>query len=445
MTDFYQSPGDKVRFDILLKTLREGGVNLAILGNDDIALAQYARRIVLGLREPGKIEVELWSSADSEKLVQRFNDILAELSVDQALDKAQRAPTKRYMVFPDAQAVSDIDLQLLARLINGFPASNIHAVLLLNRADVADKKLSAFGKNIMQWVLEPEHPDTVPPPKMQRIETRDEVSDLAPDALAISPVPKAVVQETPAHEPLMEVRPENAPSWEAAPAATPRQKNARLGWGILAVVLVSLTLSAVLYREQLQQEFKKMQDYLGQSSKASQPKEAPAIASPSVAMSSTTTLPVKADESLIPDKEVLVKEAEKTPVVPEPASAAPAVAVATAPTPAASVASPPAAAAAPTVSSDDKAWVNKLPSSQWVLQHAAFDTKNEIESLRVSQASFSDGKVLKTQRKSGAAYFILVTGPYATRAEAENLIKTNPAMAKSWLRSTKSLKSQFQD
>jgi septal ring-binding cell division protein DamX len=213
----------------------------------------------------------------------------------------------------------------------------------------------------------------------------------------------------------------------------------------LAVVLVSLTLSAVLYREQLQQEFKKMQDYLGQSSKASQPKEAPAIASPSVAMSSTTTLPVKADESLIPDKEVLVKEAEKTPVVPEPASAAPAVAVATAPTPAASVASPPAAAAAPTVSSDDKAWVNKLPSSQWVLQHAAFDTKNEIESLRVSQASFSDGKVLKTQRKSGAAYFILVTGPYATRAEAENLIKTNPAMAKSWLRSTKSLKSQFQD
>jgi len=86
-----------------------------------------------------------------------------------------------------------------------------------------------------------------------------------------------------------------------------------------------------------------------------------------------------------------------------------------------------------------------LPSSQWVLQHAAFDTKDEIESLRVSQASFSDGKVLKTQRKSGAAYFILVTGPYATRAEAENLIKTNPAMAKSWLRSTKSLKSQFQD
>ena len=445
MTDFYQSPGDKVRFDILLKTLREGGVNLAILGNDDIALAHYARRIVLGLREPGKIEVELWSSADSEKLVQRFNDILAELSVDQALDKSKKAPTKRYMVFPDAQAVSDIDLQLLARLINGFPASNIHAVLLLNRADLADKKLSAFGKNIMQWILEPEHPDALPTPKMQRIETRDEVSEMAPDALSASARPHAVLPEPPAPEPLMAVRPETAPSWENAPAATPRQKNARLGWGILAVVLVSLTMSAVLYREQLQQEFTKMQDYLGQPGKLNQPKEAPIAASPSVAMSSTTALPVKADESLIPEKEVLVKEADKTPLVPEPASAAPAVAVAAPPAQAASVAPPPVASPASALSLDDKAWVNKLPSSQWVLQHAAFDTKNEIESLRTNQSAFLDGKVLKTQRKSGAAYFILVTGPYATRAEAENLIKTNPAMAKSWLRSTKSLKSQFQD
>jgi septal ring-binding cell division protein DamX len=94
---------------------------------------------------------------------------------------------------------------------------------------------------------------------------------------------------------------------------------------------------------------------------------------------------------------------------------------------------------------DDKAWVEKLPAGGWMLQHAAFDTQQEIELLQSKQASFKEARVLKTKRKSGASYFILVTGPYATRQEAEDLIKTDPAMAKSWLRATKSVKIQFQD
>ena len=51
MTDFYQSPGDKLRLDILLKTLNEGNLNLAILGEDDVGLAHYARRIAQHLRQ----------------------------------------------------------------------------------------------------------------------------------------------------------------------------------------------------------------------------------------------------------------------------------------------------------------------------------------------------------------------------------------------------------
>ena len=40
MSDFYQSHADKLRFEILLKSLREGRLNLAILGDDEAALTQ---------------------------------------------------------------------------------------------------------------------------------------------------------------------------------------------------------------------------------------------------------------------------------------------------------------------------------------------------------------------------------------------------------------------
>ena len=422
MTDFYQSPGDKLRLEVLLKTLSEGSLNLAILGEDDVVLAHYARKIAQHLRQHGHIEVELWTSADSEKLVKRFNEILSEVSVDQALDKAQKAATKRYMIFPDAQGIQDIDLQLLARLVNGFPASNIHVVLLVNSLEPHERKLEAFGKSLMQWVLESENPA---PKRAQRIETLGEVS----------PEPAPGAAESPAvAPPLLDVVPtlqEAAPaanSWDV-PAEPVKKGGARLAWGLLGVLLVSLVLFGFLYKEQIQSEMEAMQGYLSRAV-PSKGKEASASPTPSVGMSSTTQLPVKPDDSLIPEKEALIKPETVAAPAPQPEPKA-----------------EPKPEPEPVVSSgrDDKAWVEKLPAAGWMLQHAAFDTQQEIELLQSKQASFKEARVLKTKRKSGASYFILVTGPYATRQEAENLIKTDPAMAKSWLRATKSVKIQFQD
>lgn len=433
MTDFYQSPGDKLRFDVLLKTLREGGLNLAILGDDDIALAHYARLMVQGLREPGKIEVELWTSADSEKLVQRFNDILAEVSLDDALDKSQRAATKRYMVFPDTQAIQDIDLQLLARLINGFPASNIHVVLLVNRLEPHERKLSVFGKNLMQWVLESEHPTPPKPQRMQRIETRDEAPPVPPAESVAGSRESSVAATMPVFDPVLDTSASPSPSWEEATTVPPSKSgSSRLAWGLLGVLVLSLGMSAFLYREWLQAELQNMQAYLSRTDKNAKTPQEPAVpSSPVVNMSSTTQLPVKPDDSLIPDKEAIVKPEDKPEALAAVPQAVPAPVSAPAP--------------APNRTQEDKAWVGKLPTPGWVLQHAAFDTQQEIETFQAKTPAFKEGQVLKTQRKSGAAYFILVTGPYVTRQEAENLIKTNPAMAKSWLRATKSLKTQFQD
>jgi len=53
--------------------------------------------------------------------------------------------------------------------------------------------------------------------------------------------------------------------------------------------------------------------------------------------------------------------------------------------------------------------------------------------------------VLYTQRKGSKPYYILVTGPYADKAQAQALMRENPVLAKAWLRTAKSLKAQFQE
>ncbi|NQW65766.1 MAG: hypothetical protein HQ455_01005, partial [Burkholderiales bacterium] len=313
MSDFYQSPADKLRFEILLKSLREGRLNLAILGDDEVALTYYGRRIFQHLKEQGEQHVELWTSADSEKLVDRFNEILSELTVDQAVDKGNKAAPKRFMIFPDTQAIQEFELQLLARLVNGFPASNINLILLVNNQAAYEKKLATFGKNLLQWVLESENPT---PPKLQRIETRDEAA--ATSTRASAPMPSLDKKFTLPPAPLPPLEPptvssenddpmepvmgeevpmgtslsgeELAKEW-ADNAATSR-RSTKIAAMLLVALLGSLATFGFLYQDIIVQEAASLQDYIEGKKPQAQTKPIPSsVPAALVSMSSSNTPP----------------------------------------------------------------------------------------------------------------------------------------------------------
>jgi len=488
MSDFYQSPADKLRFEILLKSLREGRLNLAILGDDEVALTYYGRRIFQHLKEQGEQHVELWTSADSEKLVDRFNEILSELTVDQAVDKGNKAAPKRFMIFPDTQAIQEFELQLLARLVNGFPASNINLILLVNNQMAYEKKLATFGKNLLQWVLESENPT---PPKLQRIETRDEAAatsareatpmpsldnkfSLPPAPLPPLDPPKVSLPAkdtvTPsAGEPLSEfgdpiepVMGEEVPTGttlsgeelakEWADNAATSRRSTKIAAVLLVAILGSLATFGFLYQDMVVEEAASLQDYLAGKKPQALVKPTPSsVPAASVSMSSSNTPPPKSPDIVVSEREeVLVSSAASSPV---PAVIAPAVPVEVAPV--APPAPAPAAkkpaekpveiAAEKPVSADDAAWVAKLDADTWVLQHGAFDSLAEAKSFQANSSLFKSAQVLFSQRKGGKSFYIVLTGPYADKATAETQMRQNPAMAKAWLRTSKSLKAQFQD
>ena len=493
MSDFYQSPADKLRFEILLKSLREGRLNLAILGDDEVALAHYGRRIFQHLREQGEEHVELWTSADSDKLVDRFNDILSQMTLDQALDKTNKSIPKRYMIFPDTQGIQDFELQLLARLVNGFPASNINLILLINNASYYEKKLSSFGKNLLQWVLESEEPEkpeepaavktqphkplananfTLPPAPAKPLE----IGDLLPPAdhldLSSDPMMGDVVpgSDGPTGEEL-------AQSWDAPPKKSHGGKIAAV---LLASLLLSMGALGYIYHEQLLDEWANLESYLQGPSKAAPltTTEVAAAASPAppastVGMSSSNTpTPLKPTDAVSTEQgEAVVKPVElpakpaepvkpaEPPKPPEPVKAVDATAKPPEPPKAAEPVKPPEppktakpaekpAVQSPEVAAtqaDDVAWVRQLQDDAWVMQHAAFDSLSEARSFQASALGYRSGQVFFTQRKGSKPYYILITGPYADKAQAEALMRQNPPLAKAWLRSAKALKIQFQD
>ena len=494
MTNFYQSPSDKARFDVLLKVLSEEGPNLAIIGDDEVALAHYGRTIYQRLSQVPNAQVDLWGAVDSEKLVNRFNDILSELTLEQAQDKSQKAPIRRCFIITDAHAVQTLELQLLSRLIQGFPASHVHAVLLIHRNEPYQKKLEVFGKSLLRWELESEQPA---PARMQRIETRDAPEAAEPvastasvlgarqasraaagaaatasaatptRALASTPVEatsSATVPVAPtASLPEFDV---SVPGDMAQAPATPARVSSRgnrLGWGLLLALLIALTALAAMNLDRINQELAQLERYVSGKRAAGATTDTETTEQPAarVSMSSTTQLPVKPDDSLIPDKEVIMSptatasaaaptpDTASAPAVPVTAAAGPA---SPAPAPAGATPSPgtapsPAAPAADKnpLLAESRQWVRDLPANGWVLQHAALDTLVEAKAVKAGSPSLEEARILMTQRKSRGYYFVVVTGPYPNRAAAQEQMKKNPGWSKAWLRGPKSMQQQYED
>jgi septal ring-binding cell division protein DamX len=516
MTDIYQSPGDRLRFEILLKSLTEGSINLAVLSDHDMVLDYYGSLFEERLRAKGETHIEWCSSTNSEKLVQQFNEILSEITLDQALEKDKKHAPRRFLLFRDSILMQDFELQLLARLVNGFPAGNISVILLINSVGNYQSKVEAFGKNLLKWEVETEAGEakqkltdwvaTEPDPAPQQIEP---TFDVNPPTLSDEVVPVSKLLNLPTKtawrvpgfgkkdEPQVESEPLPAfvPPVAVAPMATPAPvtppvadttrepslqvaalgteadaelfkrapRKSRAGW-VLLVLLVSMAAFGVMYKEVVLQEVEALKKYLLRGTPAvPAPEEAASAAAAASAASADALVAAELAASVAADAARVASQAED--------AASVAIATASANVSAAVASEPVAIASAeaqPKMKTDkeikaekaqakkeknadtkaepssDEAWVEQLPANAWVVQLAAMDTQDDMRSFQRSNAAYAKTRILRARQKdSGKRYFILVAGPFESKAQADTFMQTNPLLSKGWLRSSKSMKNQF--
>lgn len=518
MTDIYQSPGDRLRFEILLKSLTEGSINLAVMSDHEMVLDYYGSLFEERLRAKGESHIEWCSSTNSEKLVQKFNEILSEITLDQALEKDKKHAPRRFLLFRDSILMQDFELQLLARLVNGFPAGNISIILLINSAGNYQRKIEAFGKNLLKWEVETEAGEA----KQQLtdwVATEPEPTQIEPTFLSDAPTlseevpvskllniptktawrvpgfgkkeaPPVQAEPLPAFVPPPDLAPASpvapAPLVAAAPnlsSATSREPDlaspalaavattadaevfkrkpakSRAGW-VLLVLLLSMAVFGAMNKDWLLQEAELLKKYLLRGTPAvPAPEEAASAAAAAEAASAASAQALATAElaaSVASEAAGLASQAQ------EAASAASAAASAAAPAIAAASESAAAdkerkaqamtdekakakedAKAKPEAGSDE-AWVNQLPSEGYVVQLAAMDTQEDMRSFQRSNAAYAKARILRARQKdSGKRYYILVAGPFETKSQADAFMQSNPLFAKGWLRSAKSMKTQF--
>jgi septal ring-binding cell division protein DamX len=245
---------------------------------------------------------------------------------------------------------------------------------------------------------------------------------------------------------------ELAKEWADSAAAS--RRSTKIVAILLVAILGSLATFGFLYQDLIRQEAESLQDYLGGKKPVAQTKPDPAPApAATVSMSSSNSPAAKSPDIVLSEKEELVSPSaapasSTPPATPEPAPAptpAPAPAVEAKKKPEKSSEKPPEIAADKAAGADDSVWVSKLDADTWVLQHGAFDSLAEARAFQSNSSLFKSAQVLFSQRKGGKSFYIVLTGPYADKAVAETQMRQNPAMAKAWLRTSKSLKAQFQD
>jgi len=507
MTDMYQTPGDRLRFEILLKSLTEGSLNLAVLSDHDPVLDFYGNLFDQRLREKGETQIEFCASTNSEQLVQKFNEILSELTLNQALEKEAKHAPRRYLVFRDSILMQDFELQLLARLVNGFPAGNISVILLLKRSGSYRSKLDAFGKNLLQWeveakvgeVKEPlkdwvaDTPDPTPeelaaqllkptakpswrvpgagtPPRQEPVLLTQPVSVSSPATPPPAARPVAAAGGTaattaaPAHPDLPEFSREPLLA-DYADSTPPEQQpvvfespSRRMPWGwLFLVLLLSLATFAFMYRDLVLTEVELMKKYLLRGTPAA---ATPASAADAAASAASAQLSASASALALASQPASAAASSASDAlvpalsVPEPVAIASAPASATVVSPAekasAPASTPQAVKSSPktdtkaSTDGSDAAWLKQLPNTGFVVQLAAFDTEEEVLAFKRSNKLYEKARVLSPRKKGGnKRYFILVAGPFENKVDADAYMRSSPLLAKAWLRSSQSINSQF--
>jgi hypothetical protein len=146
---------DRLRLEGYVTSLTLDGMSLSLVSPDEAILDHYGKILVERLRQMAPdFAIEVYFPASSEALLMRFNEVLSNCTIQDAMDFKGKIAPPRIWIVHDAGALPDHEIQLLARLVQNFPGANIRVVLLLTTESQKQKLLDSFGRRILSWEIE---------------------------------------------------------------------------------------------------------------------------------------------------------------------------------------------------------------------------------------------------------------------------------------------------
>ena len=154
--DLFYRPNDKVEFLEGLKAVYQMGQGIAVVASNEVMLNHYCRLMVSRLRKAKGFKVEVLLPSTTDSLLKRFNHIMTQMSLDEALRPAVENSMVTLMVVNDAHLIDQQQWVLLSQLISDFPGVNVRLVAFIDSDEWIeyDQALNLFGQKLHRWEFE---------------------------------------------------------------------------------------------------------------------------------------------------------------------------------------------------------------------------------------------------------------------------------------------------
>jgi len=441
---------DRMRLEGYVAALVDDNMSLSLVSSHDAILDHYGKLLVARLREAAPhIALEVYFPASAEALITRFNEVLQSYSVEEAMgSKTPVAPPKIWVVH-DASALPDHEIQLLARLVQHFPAANIRVVMLLTTASKKQRLLASFGRRILNWEIEPpSEAQSQALLEQARAQGREGavsalLKKITPWYAPAAPIAAATASPVPAAPAAAEPPPPAAPEpMVQAPKARRSIRKALLWLGGVVGLLLACALGVVML-------------YGSQQTAALLGLTTPKLAASS-ALAAASTPDSSASAALsAPASMAAPMTAASGATNAVGAGATPAApAVALAPKPAEPLTPSRGAQAtvneveeiitSPAQAQVGQAWVRQMPAGTFLVQHTIVPSYSEATLWMQAHTNLRRARIVATYINGQAALqFAVVSGPFGSLAEANNFAASPGVPRDPQIRSARSLKDHF--
>ncbi len=462
---------DRMRLEGYVSALVQDNMSLSLVSGFDAILDHYGKLLVARLREAAPhIGLEVCFPASADALITRFNEVLQDYSIEDAMGaKFHNAPPKIWIVH-DAGALPDNEIQLLARLVQHFPGANIRVVMLFNASSQKQKLLAAFGRRILNWEIEPpteEQSEVLL--EQARAQGREGVvgallRQIAPPKKRV-PHPMAMpdlVAEPPPATPPAEPQGSAADQEALAPASAPARK-LWLWAGLASVLLlvcgfgVALLYGVIPTGDKAVQE---LRDLLRTNSDRSTPAAGAASNSPPAAPASkpaaaasegnaAANLPAGAPVAAVappaaPPPPKAIEEVET--IVPSTSARGKPPAAVTEPAPAKEVKEAPKALDEATISQNQagQAWVRQMPAGTFLVQHTIVPSYAEANTWLQAHPNLRRARIVANYLPNlPALQYSVVSGPFSSLGDASAYADSPGVPKDPQIRSARFMKEQF--
>ena len=406
MSDLFFQSLDQARIQACVNGIAREGMCVVVHCPQAALLNYYGHIFLNHLHEAMPSgTIESYSPSDSDVLIENFNQMVSEMSVQEALKPSNLSEVSKVWVIKNAHDMASHELELLGQLLQQFPGSKVRFILWMAVTEPSASLLNALGAKMMRWnIALPNSAETQSFWNQARAAGQEEdVRPMLEQLKLLEHVPAALraVKES--------------KSSGAVTRYTKKSKSTVLQVAIWSLLLMALLMGSTAMVAWLQPDafaWLKNQNsdpvMLEAETKIDAPKQEPAQP-PLPAQTTEAASPKLPEES----KNLATNVEETLLELPDEALAG-------------------------------KKWAEQLPSPRWLVLHGAYKSLAVANQVKKAYPGLKNSRVVPVYKPNEPlASFVLASGPFEALQFAEEFTKLSTLPNPGTVRTDRNLKNRL--